>query len=293
MSAHDEQPPTASSVPKSWERAVATLLADPNMASLAHDCYFDGTAIEAGARYWASTEWQTVRTLLPRRAGRALDVGAGRGIASYALARDGWSVSALEPDGSALVGAGAIRTMATQAGYSIDVHQAFGEKLPFDDQQFDLVFARQSLHHAHDLPALIRELHRVLRPSALLVAIRDHVITKRADLNRFFEIHPLQRLYGGENAYLLQEYLVSVEDAGFSLLKSIAPFESPINYAPLEPSMLPVAIADQLPNFCGVRRFAAGVLSIPAILTLACKALRWIDNRPGRLYSFVAVKKDP
>ena len=41
--------------------------------------------------------------MIPRKAGRALDLGAGNGILSYALAREGWSVTAVEPDPSALV----------------------------------------------------------------------------------------------------------------------------------------------------------------------------------------------
>ena len=43
------------------------------------------------------------------------------------------------------------------------VVEAFGDKLPFDDGEFDLVLARQVLHHARDLPQLCREMARVLR----------------------------------------------------------------------------------------------------------------------------------
>src|SRR5579871_6661341 len=106
-----------------WEQAVADLLADPERSALARDCYFDGTPAEAGARYWSSEEWRAARELLPRSPGKALDVGAGRGIASYALAREGWRVCALEPDASALVGAGAIRALVEATGQPITVHQ--------------------------------------------------------------------------------------------------------------------------------------------------------------------------
>src|SRR5712671_3057697 len=112
MSAPDDPEIDGRTAKLTWEQAVATLLSDPQQASLARGCYFDGTALEAGARYWASEEWQTVRSLLPEVPGKALDIGAGRGIASYALARDGWKVCALEPDASALVGAEAIRSLA-------------------------------------------------------------------------------------------------------------------------------------------------------------------------------------
>jgi SAM-dependent methyltransferase len=271
-----------------WEQAVASLLNDRDGMALARDCYFDGTALEAGQRYWASEEWQAVRRLLPEVAGAALDVGAGRGIASYAMSRDGWSVCALEPDPSDLVGAGAIRRMVAEAGSSIEVFEAFGERLPFEDGRFDLVMARQSLHHARDLRALLRELYRVLRPGGRLVAMRDHVISRARDLALFHEAHPLHRLYGGEHAYLLREYTSAICGAGFSLQKIIAPLESPINYAPLTRETLAAGVSNQLPDLFNARRVARRLLRSPAIMTIALTLLRHIDNRPGRLYSFVA-----
>jgi SAM-dependent methyltransferase len=275
-------------VSPTWEQAVASLLKSQEGIALARDCYFDGTALEAGQRYWASEEWQAVRRLLPEVTGKALDVGAGRGIASYALARDGWSVCALEPDPSDLVGAGAIRRMIAEAGASVEVFEAFGESLPFESGQFDLVMARQALHHARDLRALIRELYRVLRPGGRLVAMRDHVISSPGDLASFHEVHPLHRLYGGEHAYLLGEYTSAIRDAGFSLQKIISPLESPINYAPLTRETLAAGVADQLPDFFNARRIARRLLRSPAIMALALNLLRCVDNRPGRLYSFVA-----
>jgi SAM-dependent methyltransferase len=271
-----------------WEQAVAALMNDPQQRSLVHDCYFDGTAAEAGARYWSSDEWQAVRLMLPAARGRAMDLGAGRGIASYALARDGWQVSALEPDRSALVGADAIRDLAAATGYPIDVFESFGEELPFEDGRFDLIIARQSLHHARDLRALLRELYRVLRPGGRLVTLRDHVISSARDLPRFRELHPLHRLYGGENAYLLEEYVSAIEHAGFSLQKIIAPLDSPINFAPLTRESLSAAVAEQVPELFGTRRIARRLLQSAPIMALALKLLRRIDNRPGRLYSFVA-----
>ena len=93
----------------SWEEAVLWLRNQPDQLPLVRAGFYDDPLIEAARRYRISTEWQTVRRYLPAGQGRALDLGAGRGIASYALACEGWAVTAVEPDSSAIVGAGAIR----------------------------------------------------------------------------------------------------------------------------------------------------------------------------------------
>lgn len=181
--------------------------------------------------------------------------------------------------------------MAAESGCRVEVFEAFGERLPFEDGQFGLVIARQSLHHARDLRLLVQELYRVLRPRGRLIAIREHVISRPGDLTRFHEVHPLHRLYGGEHAYLLEEYTAAIRDAGFSLQKVIAPLESQINYAPLNRSSLAAEVADRLPDFLNAKRAARRLLQSPAIMAIALKLIQRIDNRPGRLYSFVADRR--
>ena len=103
-----------------WDAAVRWLRSQPDRQALVRDAYYDDPLIGSAERYWCSDEWCAVKEFLPD-GGTALDVGAGRGIASYALARDGFKVTALEPDDSSLVGAGAIRALASDAGLPITV----------------------------------------------------------------------------------------------------------------------------------------------------------------------------
>ena len=274
---------------KTWEEAVRWLIAQPDQQDLVRASYYDDPLPTTAARYWQGEEWAAVRTLLPATRGRALDVGAGRGIASFALAKEGFTVTALEPDGSALVGAQAIRSLATASGLPIEVTQEFSERLPFDDRQFDLVFARAVLHHTSDLAAACREFLRVLKPGGLLIAIREHVISRSEDLPAFLEIHPLHKLYGGENAFRLEEYQSAIRAAGFELNQVLAPLRSPINFAPHTLDALQSEVAQRVGRKAyWLTQVVRTGLRLPGVWPVARALLEQIDHRPGRLYSFVA-----
>lgn len=272
-----------------WEQAVQWLREQPDQREMVLGSYYDDPLLDAAQRYWLSEEWQAIRSLMPAAPSQVLDVGAGRGIASYALARDGHRVTALEPDPSALVGAQAIRDLATAAGLEIGVQQEFSERLPFDDGQFDVVFARAVLHHTKDLDAACCEFHRVLRPGGRLVAVREHVISREEDLPAFLKLHPLHRYYGGEHAYLLPRYQQAIASAGFALQRTLAPLESPINYAPHDLTQLQELIAGRVGEKAGpAGALLRALLRVPGTWMLLRPLLERVDHRPGRLYSFVA-----
>ena len=278
-----------------WEQAVQWLREQPGQQELVRACYFDDPLPQAADRFWASPEWKAIAALLPpANGGRALDLGAGRGISSYALAREGWRVTALEPDPSGLVGAGAIRSLVEASRLPVEIVSEFSESLPFADDTFDVVNCRQVLHHARDLPQTCREIFRVLKPGGVMIATREHVISRKEDLPRFLESHALHKFYGGENAFLLDEYLGAMRGAGLQVRQCLAPLDSPINYFPMSPQQCrehctrPVAalVGRRLANALFDPAHAPG----RALLRLLTAALNRRDRTPGRLYSFVAAK---
>jgi len=273
-----------------WEEAVQSLRQQPEKQDLVRACYYDEPVVGAARRFATSEEWlatlDVVREWTP---GKVLDIGAGNGIASYAFAKAGCTVSALEPDPSDLVGAGAIRGLAEIENLPIRVSQAFGEKLPYEDNTFDIVYGRQVLHHAYDLPQLLKEAGRVLRPGGVFIATREHVISKPEDKQAFLNAHPLHALYGGENAFTLSEYLDAIAGAGRTVKDVFGSHDSVINYFPMTQSQRRERYLSHLGKI--VTRPVANVLAgSDAAIDLIGKFRTSRDQTPGRLYSFVAVK---
>ncbi len=276
-----------------WEEAVKWLRSQPDQQDLVIDSYYDDPLIDAAERYWKSDEWRAVRDYFPVKSDViALDVGAGRGIASYAMAQEGFSVTALEPDPSELVGSEAIRSLAKQADLAIDVREDFSERLPFDDDSFDVIFARAVLHHTHELNEACKEFFRVLKPGGRLIAIREHVISRQEDLDKFFEIHPLHKFYGGENAFLLAQYLDAFKSAGFSIYKVINPLDSSMNLAPYSEQSFKNELASRIgKRWVGIAFILRSLFSVPGVWPCVRIILKRFDHRPGRLYSFVVEKR--
>lgn len=270
-----------------WEAAVLALRRRPDQQKLVLEAYYDDPIDDAARRYHQSEEWAAVRTWLGAVGGEALDVGAGRGIASYALCREGFVVTALEPDPSPVVGAGAIADLAARTGIDIRVLPAVAEEIPVPDASFDLVLARAALHHARDLGQACREFYRVLKPGGRLVALREHVISRPGDLGRFFDIHPLHHDYGGENAYPLPVYLEAIRVAGLGIEEVKRPLDSPMNFAPHSPAEVRQLMAARAGPLAGALEQA---FAVPAIWSALRPLFNALDHRPGRLYSFLARK---
>lgn len=273
----------------SWGEAVRRFRADPTNAQVVLDNYFDLPVEGAARRYAASEEFAEVRRLTGFGRGRsALDFGAGSGIASYALAADGWLVTAFEPNRDDEVGAGAILRLARRGGDRIVVETRVERELPFSASAFDLVFARQVLHHVPDLESTVLALTRVLRPGGKLLVLREHVADDAAQLTQFLRSHPLHSLHGQENAFPLGEYRRAFRRAGLRCLRIWGPVESILNYQPLSEQQRVRYVAALMEQRLG----RVGAMLSSRIW--ACALAAWYVSRrsraPGRLFSFLLTK---
>jgi SAM-dependent methyltransferase len=102
-----------------------------------------------------------------RPMGRGLEIGAGTGYFSLNLLKQGILTEVTCTD----VSAGMLETLAGSAerlGLKVETVVCEAERLPFEDNSFDVVFGHAVLHHIPDLAQAFREFRRVLKPGGLI-----------------------------------------------------------------------------------------------------------------------------
>jgi SAM-dependent methyltransferase len=104
----------------------------------------------------------------PGRYERALEIGAGTGYFTLNMMRAGLIGEATCTDISPGM-LEALEDNAKQAGLQVKTVGADAERLPFEDESFDLVLGHAVLHHIPDLAAAFGEFARVLAPGGTLL----------------------------------------------------------------------------------------------------------------------------
>lgn len=103
-----------------------------------------------------------VRAVAPQAGERILDIAAGTGTSSAALARSGARVVAVD------FSEGMIAEGRKRHG-NIEFIEADAQKLPFGDNEFDAVTISFGLRNVNDPKAALSEMYRVLKPGGRLV----------------------------------------------------------------------------------------------------------------------------
>lgn len=286
-----------------WEETILFIRTQPEYKDLVNKAYFEEDLPLNVERFRKSGEFKETLHFLKEfqpNAKNILDIGSGNGISAVALALEGYDVVTIEPDPSDTIGAGAIRKLKEYYCLSnLEVYEAYAEELNFPSEEFDIVYTRQCMHHAYDLDKFIEEGSRVTKKDGLFITIRDHVIFNQKDKEWFLERHPLQKFYGGENAFTPTVYRTAMENAGLKVVKEIKYYENIINFFP--------STIEEISNKYRIAKESAilqlnkriGILSkIPFIQEIYLKkiCLReedvYDENMvPGRMYSYICIKK--
>lgn len=138
-------------------------------------------------RLWRAA---TTRAVAPRRGQRILDLAAGTGASSVALARSGATIVAADFS-PGMIAEGVRRYGPTAIGGGIpnlSFVQADATDMPFEDDEFDAVTMSFGLRNVNDPKKALRELLRVTKPGGLLVVCEFSQPPSRAirGLYRFY-----------------------------------------------------------------------------------------------------------
>jgi 2-polyprenyl-6-hydroxyphenyl methylase/3-demethylubiquinone-9 3-methyltransferase len=96
----------------------------------------------------------------------ALEVGCGGGILTEDVARMGFTTTGIDPSEGSIESA---IKHAEESGLEIKYDIGMGEDLPYPDNSFDVLFCCDVLEHVMDLPKVIEEIARVLKPGGLFL----------------------------------------------------------------------------------------------------------------------------
>lgn len=97
---------------------------------------------------------------------KVLEVGCGGGLFLEELAKRGAKCTGVDPSKNSL---NVARKHAAESGLSIDYVEGYGETVPFADASFDFVACVDVLEHVNDLPRVISEISRVLKPGGIFL----------------------------------------------------------------------------------------------------------------------------
>jgi ubiquinone/menaquinone biosynthesis C-methylase UbiE len=173
------------------------------------DRTLDFAVVTARTRRWWNAYWDAWTFIrgMDLKGLRVLVIGCGAGQDAFYFASLGAQVSAFDLSADMLqIGIG----LAEASRLPVDFSLMPSERMTYPDDTFDVIFARDILHHV-DIPATMKGVVRVSKGDALFIAdeIYSHSLTEWLRRSRLVEkkLYPkMQRfIYNGAKPYITRD----------------------------------------------------------------------------------------
>lgn len=106
-----------------------------------------------------------------------LDIGAGQGWACRYFAEKGCTSVAMDIVADETFGLGRAWAIMERANVYYEPILADGDRLPFPEATFDIVFFSTALHHFVDSVRILKQVHQVLKPGGRVIGSIEPAIT--------------------------------------------------------------------------------------------------------------------
>lgn len=275
-----------------WFQIISNLHNDEINIDLIRDNYFDLDYKHAFNRFKSSLEWAEVLNFINiNDHSKILDLGSGRALSSAAFAELGGEVTVVEPETNKLVGTDEINSCIQDKKFSMRIINLPIEECELQSNYFDFAYSRQFVHHVSNIKRSSEIIYSALKPGACYLATREHVIDKPEQLEDFLMNHPFHKSYGGENAFLLGEYINDFKSAGFRVVKILHPFTHEINLYPSNKNELKALYSSRIKKLTKINvNLRKKSLINNLIFSILSKTANMYYRKPGRLYSFLLEK---
>lgn len=167
--------------------------------------------------------WEQIRHYVPDLQGKRVCVpSSGDNHAVLALALLGAKVTSCDISQQQLDGA---QKVAQRLGLTIDFVQADTMRLDgIPDQAFDFVYTSNGVHvWLNDLPAMYRNVHRILKPSGVYIMCDVHPFQRPFGeglkvVKPYENVGPFEDEYNVNFAWRVQDFLNAMADAGLRIV---------------------------------------------------------------------------
>lgn len=205
--------------PQLYEDVVLELhqSTDPSILRLLQDTYYEADRARAFQRYLDSPDFAGVLRIL-RLSGISRDepiveVGGGPGFLSYALARSGYPIELVEPNGNFVTGTGYLETLDdVRVRIWNDLDAWYGS-----ETRYTAILTHNCVHHFRPVNHVAACLRQKLRSSGKWLMLHEWFAESPEETYRRLAEHPWSQSHGlFEFPYPAEQLVRALEQVGFT-----------------------------------------------------------------------------